>query len=91
MLYLLSGLLCIIWNRIPSCLDVFALVFPILFHQYALFLRSLHHTLIMLTAQNYGSLRDLNAAAHLWDSTVHNLLKVEESMYVAAVRSPSLN
>ena len=46
--------------------------------------------LISLTAQTFGSLRDLIAAAHLWDSTVHeaiNLLEVEESMYVAAVRS----
>lgn len=44
--------------------------------------------LITLTTQTFGSLKDLIAAAHLWDSTVHeaiNLLEVEESMYVAAV------
>ena len=49
--------------------------------------------LISLTAQTFDSLRDLIAAAHLWDSTVHeaiNLLEVEESMYVAAVRSSFL-
>jgi hypothetical protein len=41
-----------------------------------------------LIAQTLAALKDLTAAAHLWDSTVHeaiNLLELEESMYVTAV------
>lgn len=40
------------------------------------------------TAQAFGALKDLIAAAHLWDSTVNeaiNLLQLEESMCVPAV------
>jgi len=43
-----------------------------------------------LIAQTFAALKDLIAAAHLWDSTIHeaiNLLELEESMYVAAVLS----
>jgi len=43
-----------------------------------------------LIAQTFAVLKDLIAAAHLWDSTVHeaiNLLELDESMYVAAVLS----
>jgi len=39
-------------------------------------------------AQTFDSLKDLIAAAHLWDSTIHeaiDLLELEESMYVADV------
>jgi hypothetical protein len=42
------------------------------------------------TTQTFDSLKDLIAAAHLWDSTVHeaiDLLELEESMYVVAIRS----